>query len=305
MNASAAPPAAPPTELAAAREQFLGLVDALRPDLHRYASRLVGSAIEGEDVVQESLAKAFYQLSLSAEMPALRPWLFRIVRNTALDALRRYERKHVGVLPEEDRLAADDMPPDPAVTRAALAAFLRLPVQQRSAVILKDVLGESLEDVASQLDTSVEAVKALLVRGRAKLLAEGSDAGAEAERAPAPPSPETRALLARYVALFNARDWSAVQAMLVEECRLDLVAKSQRKGKAVGAYFGRYAAETGNTFRLGTVEGRAAIGVFRGEPEALAYVVLVEIEEGRVVFIRDFRYVPYLARELAFVPDDA
>ena len=73
MNATAPPPPSPPTELAAAREQFLGLVDSLRPDLHRYASRLVGSAIEGEDVVQESLAKAFYQLSLSAEMPALRP----------------------------------------------------------------------------------------------------------------------------------------------------------------------------------------------------------------------------------------
>lgn len=297
-------PAAPPTELAAAREQFLGLVDALRPDLHRYASRLVGSAIEGEDVVQESLAKAFYQLSLSAEMPVLRPWLFRIVKNTALDALRRYERKHVGALPEEDHLAAES-PPDPAITRAALAAFLRLPVQQRSAVILKDVLGESLEDVAAQLETSVEAVKALLVRGRAKLLASASDEDVEAERAraPAPPSAETRALLARYVELFNARDWTAVQAMLVEECRLDLVAKSQRKGKAVGAYFGRYAAETGNTFRLGSVEGRPAIGVFRGEPEALAYVVFVEIEEGRVAFIRDFRYVPYLARELVFVPD--
>ncbi len=300
-------PTSPPTELAAAREQFLGLVDSLRPDLHRYASRLVGSAIEGEDVVQESLAKAFYQLSLTAEMPALRPWLFRIVRNTALDALRRYERKHVGALPEEDRLARDDMPPDPAVTRAALATFLRLPVQQRSAVILKDVLGESLEDVAAQLDTSVEAVKALLVRGRAKLLAEASADDAETERArqPAPPSPQTRALLARYVQLFNERDWPSVQAMLVEECRLDLVAKSQRKGKAVGAYFGRYAAETGNTFRLGTVEGRPAIGVFRGEPEALAYVVFVEIEGGRVVFIRDFRYVPYLARELVFVPEGA
>lgn len=285
---------APPGELAAAREQFLTLVEGLRPDLHRYASRLVGSAIEGEDVVQETLAKAFYQLSLSAEVPPLRPWLFRIARNTAIDALRRYERKNVGPL-EDDAAMADDVPRDPEVMRAALATFARLPIQQRSAVILKDVLDESLEDVALHLDTTVEAVKALLVRGRAKLK-EQRDADVAA-----PASAETRATLQRYVDLFNQRDWPAVQAMLVEECRLDLVSKSQRQGKAVGMYFGRYANETGNVFRLGSVDGRPAIGVFRGEPPALAYVVLVDVEDGKVTNIRDFRYVPYMAREIVFV----
>ncbi len=283
--------------LAAAREQFLAMVESIRPDLHRYASRLVGSAIEGEDVVQETLAKAFYQLSLSAELPTLRPWLFRIAHNTAIDTLRRYERKHVGPMPEQEPVA-DDVPRDPEAMRAALAAFTRLPVQQRSAVILKDVLDESLEDIATHLDTSVEAVKALLVRGRGKLRAQAVQ---EAPLAPA--SPQTRAQLARYVELFNRRDWPAVQAMLLEECKLDLVSKSQRRGKAVGMYFGNYAKETGNVFKLGRVEGRSAIGVFRGDPEALAYVILIELEGERVSLIRDFRYVPYLARELAFTAD--
>lgn len=290
---------APPPELAQAREKFLAVVDAVRPDLHRYVSRLVGSAIDGEDIVQDTLAKAFYAMSQQPELPPLRPWLFRIARNASIDFLRRYERKNVGPLLDEDDVS-DDVPRDPEVMRAALAAFTTLPVQQRSAVILKDVLDESLDDIATHLDTSVEAVKALLVRGRGKLKAHA------AEQAPAAASPmdaTQRALLARYVELFNQRDWPAVQAMLVEECRLDLVSKSQRQGKAVGLYFGNYAKDTTASFRLGRVEGRPAIGVFRGEPAALDYVVLVELEGDRVAFIRDYRYVPYLARELAFVAD--
>ena len=290
---------ATPPDFAAAREHFLGLVDAVRPDLHRYASRLVGSAIDGEDVVQETLAKAFYALSLSPEVPELRPWLFRIARNTAIDFLRRYERTHVGPMPEEEPMSRDDFPRDPEAMRAALSAFTALPVSQRSAVILKDVLDESLEDIAAHLETSVEAVKALLVRGRQSLRR------AATQDAPVRASVSTahRALVQRYVALFNARDWSGVQALLLEECRLDLVAKSQRKGKAVGAYFGRYAGETSLELRLGRVEGREAIGVFREGASQPAYVVLLESDGEHITLIRDFRYVPYMAADVVFVAD--
>lgn len=298
------PPATPPADLAAAREQFLALVDSVRPDLHRYVTRLVGSAIDGEDVVQDTLAKAFYALSQSPELPPLRPWLFRIAHNTAIDFLRRYERKHAAPLPEDEQMPSDDSPRDPEVLRAALATFMTLPLSQRSAVILKDVLDESLEDIAEHLGTSVAAVKSLLVRGRQALKAHA--ASDEKVPAPAPASPEHRALVRQYVDLFNQRDWAGVQALLLEECRLDLVSKTQRKGKSVGMYFHRYAQERDLVFRSGTCEGRSAIGVFRvadGAPETLAYIILVESEDGRVSSIRDFRYVPYLARELAFVPD--
>ena len=292
------------TDLAAAREHFLGLVADVRPDLHRYLTRLVGSAFDAEDIVQEVLARAFYTMSMSAELPSIRPWLFRVARNAAIDMLRRHERTQRDALPEDEDMPSDEMPRDPQVMRAALTAFMILPPSQRSAVILKDVLDESLDEIAQHLETTVAAVKSLLVRGRATLLAHAqSDETAQRSAAmKVVSSDEHRALVRRYVELFNARDWDGAKALLIDECRLDLVSKSQRQGKAVGLYFGRYAQEVGLEFRAGTCEGRSAIGVFRDG--TLAYVVLLESADGRISFIRDFRYVPYLARELRFTSDE-
>src|SRR5256885_3231327 len=89
---------APPPEMAQARAKFLELVAELRPELHRYCARLTGSIIDGEDVVQDTLAKAYYAISMATELPPLRPLLFRIAHNTALDLLRRYERRHVDLV---------------------------------------------------------------------------------------------------------------------------------------------------------------------------------------------------------------
>src|SRR5436190_23902608 len=144
--------------MAQAREQFLALVESVRPELHRYCARLTGSVIEGEDIVQDTLAKAFYALSLSAEVPPLRPWLFRSAHNAALDFLKSHATKYVDVRAELDDVASFEDKPDLAVVRAALARFLALPVTQRSAVILKDVLGHSLEETAETMGTTVMAV---------------------------------------------------------------------------------------------------------------------------------------------------
>jgi RNA polymerase sigma factor (sigma-70 family) len=134
-----------PSAFADAREQFLAMVAGIRPELHRYCARLTGSVIEGEDIVQDTLARAFYALSLSPDVPPLRPWLFRIAHNAAIDFLKSHARKYVDTQAEFDDAGAFDEPPDPAVVRAALARFLVLPGTQRSAVILKDVLVHSLE----------------------------------------------------------------------------------------------------------------------------------------------------------------
>ncbi|HET9987996.1 MAG TPA: RNA polymerase sigma factor [Kofleriaceae bacterium] len=279
--------------LASAREQFLALVDSIRPALHRYCARLTGSVIEGEDIVQDALAKAFYALSLQSDVPPLRPWLFRIAHNAAIDYLRGHGKKLTDPSDELDTTMTADEPPDPSTMRVALARFIALPLLQRSAVILKDVLGFSLDDVAATMDTTVPAVKAALVRGRGTLRAAheeiiAADAAAKAQ-------------LDTYAALFNARDWAGVRELVAEECRLDLVSKSQRRGKAVGAYFGRYEKEA---IRLQTVrlDGRLALAAFRPGAETPSYFILVEFQDGKVESIRDFRYVPYIAAEALYEP---
>ncbi len=277
-----------PPSLAQAREQFLGLVDSIRPELHRYCARLTGSVIEGEDIVQETLAKALYAMSLSPEIPPLRPWLFRIAHNTAIDLLRSHERKLTEVRAELDDIAGYEDAPDPAVVRAALARFLSLPLTQRSAVILKDVLGHSLEETAETMGTTVMAVKAALVRGRARLRLVEEEAAA--------PDLALRAQLDRYASLFNARDWDGVRALIGDDCRLDLVSKSQRRGKEVGMYFGRYEKED-VALRPVRLEGRLALAAHVGGAADPAYFILLGWEGDRVMSIRDFRYVPYIARE--------
>lgn len=280
-----------PAALADAREQFLLLVGSLRPELHRYCARLTGSAIEGEDIVQETLARAFYALSLSPEVPVLRPWLFRIAHNAALDFLKRHGRRFEEEHEEIEEIAGFEDRPDPEVVRAALARFLALPVRQRSAVILKDVLGHSLEEIAATMATTVLAVKAALVRGRGKL--------AQGESTERPLEPHLRALLDRYAALFNARDWDGVRSLVGDDCRLDLVSKTQSRGKQVGSYFVRYAREDVE-LRVVRLEGRLALGAHLAGGQRPAYFVLLEFREGRVSSIRDYRYVPYIASEADF-----
>jgi RNA polymerase sigma-70 factor (ECF subfamily) len=299
-------PKQPPPELAQARELFLELVAELRPELHRYCARLTGSIIEGEDVVQDTLAKAYYALSNSSELPPLRPLLFRIAHNTALDALRRYEHRRVELVAEPPETAGEAEQVDPEAIGAALASFLLLPVAQRSAVILKDVLGCTLEEIAEATGASLVATKAALFRGRSALRARA----AASDAAVKPVAANERELLHRYAALFNARDWDALRALIADDCRLDLVSRAERRGKAVGEYFARYADIRDLRLAVGMLDGRPALGMYspRHAPEPSNFV-LIDWSGQEIQTIRDFRYVPYIANEVAlhrarFQPDE-
>jgi len=223
------------------RRRFLELVADLRPELHRYCARMTGSIADGEDIVQDTLARAYYLLPEMNELPAFRPWLFRVAHNRALDHLRRYEVR-MGEPLDAVRDTAVDPAPDPGdviahqqAVRLAVSRFVELAPAQRSCVILKDVLGHSLEEIGALLELSLPAVKAALHRGRARL----RDL-AEAPPAAPPPPRQTSPVVARYVALFNARDWDGVRALLAEDVQLDLVSRAQRAGRAVGDYMSNY-----------------------------------------------------------------
>jgi RNA polymerase sigma-70 factor (ECF subfamily) len=282
----------------------------LRPELHRYCARLMGSVIDGEDVVQDTLVRAFVALQDMEETPPLRPWLFRIAHNRALDLLRS---RAVRAAEPIDAAAevADSGHPDPVeglmrqeAVRTAVSRFAELPTLQRSIVILKDVLGESLIEIAALLDLTVDAVKGHLARGRARLReinAQEIDAQAE----PRPPS----AAVARYVALFNQGDWDGLRALLADDVKLIQSSHPPRVGAVdVGMFFTIYAKIDGLWLAPAWLEGREVIAVFEDHAAPKpAYMMWLEWRDGRIGFIRDYRYVRYAVAdaELALAPHDS
>lgn len=289
------------------RRQFLALVEDVRPELHRYCARMTGSVADGEDVVQDALAHAYYELSELKELAAMRGWLFRIAHNRALDWLRRYDRRVSDPLEAAESVADAAFDPEDALAReqavhAALSRFLELAPAQRSCVILKDVLGHSLEEIAALLEQSVPAVKAALHRGRARLRALlGAQAPAAQSR------PAVSPALAQYAALFNARDWDAVRALLVDDVKLELVSRIKAAGrKQVANYFGNYDKIPDWLLVPGWLDGREVLAV-QSDPAAAgpAYFVELRLAGGRIAAIRDFRYVPYIMRDAALVPAGA
>jgi RNA polymerase sigma-70 factor, ECF subfamily len=274
-----------------------GLLAALRPRLHRYCSRMVGSVIDGEDVLQDALIKAVEAFPSVGEIQNPQGWLFRIAHNAALDFLRRRHRQDALQSAEEVDMMADELD-DIArreIAAASLRTFMRLSVAQRSSVILRDVLGYSLAEVCEIMDLSLVAAKAALHRGRVRL----REFAQEGDDAPQPKLTDAdRARLSAYVTHFNARDFDAIRAMIADDIKLDLVSRTRLRGKVeVSRYFGNYAKASDWHLAPGLVEGRPAILVF--DPAATAatgpkYFVLLDWQADKVASIRDFRYAPYV-----------
>jgi RNA polymerase sigma factor (sigma-70 family) len=286
-------------DLIASRERFLDLVAGVRPELHRFCARMTGSVADGEDLVQETLTRAFAALSQLEKVTQLRSWLFRMAHNRAIDHMRAYEhrmREPLGDMQPgegvDEAIAADDRLARDEAVRAALSRFVELPSLQRSCVILKDVLEHSILEIAELLEVSDSAVQAALHRGRVRLhqlqTAPPSEPAPERSISPA---------AARYAALFNARDWDALRAMLADDVRLDVVLRGQRKGRQdVGIYFTNYAGFQGWQVVPGWLDGNEVLAVFRDRGDAQpSYFIEVVIANERVVSIRDYRHVPYIA----------
>jgi RNA polymerase sigma-70 factor (ECF subfamily) len=293
-----------PAVHAQAREQFDALVADVRTELHHYCARMTGSVVDGEDVVQDALAKAYYMLPTVGTIGNLRGWLFRIAHNRAIDFLRRYDHRFAEPLDDHPDLVADDAPLDAAEqAEFALSHYLKLTALQRSCVILKDVMDYSLAEISEVLDVSVPAIKGALHRGRAAL----RDRVPQATEEPARLDAHEARLLALYVTHFNARNFNALRDLLVDDAKLELVGRTHVRGaQGVGSYFDNYDRLTGWRMAIGMVDDRPAVLGFDdvgpdAGPDSIppadprpAFFVLVSWRNGQISAIRDYRYARHV-----------
>jgi RNA polymerase sigma-70 factor (ECF subfamily) len=279
----------------AVRPVFDKLLGELRPKLHRYCARMCGSAVDGEDIAQESILSAIGAWDTSGPISNPEAWLFRIAHNASLDFLRRRSRQlAIGSDEALEMIASPlNLQQDRDAAAASIRTFIRLPAQQRSAVVLKDVLGHSLEEICIIVGGSLASAKSALQRGRARL----KEIAANPEEIEIPVlDPAERARLMRYVACFNDHDFDSVRAMLAEDVELDLVNKFRAKGREnVGEYLHRYSLAEQWAYAAGLIDGRPAMFVFdrHDSLDWPAYFVAIDFEDSGVTSIKDFLCARY------------
>ncbi|TPK57687.1 sigma-70 family RNA polymerase sigma factor [Mesorhizobium sp. B2-4-19] len=275
---------------------FLETVSHLRVRLHRYCARMTGSALDGEDIMQEALFEAYRKIGLLDDAQALRPWLFRIAHNRCIDFIRSRRTR----LKAEAGYASDEivLPVEPAgagAGRAIERLVVHLPPKERACVLLKDVFDHSLEEIAGLVGSTSGGVKSALNRGRAKLAA----LPAQPVAAPAH-DPELERLLSRYVELFNARDWDGVRALTSADARLR-VSDCYDGLLSDSPYFVEY--ERGEPWRMrpAVVQEEALLLVDRlhGELWRPAYFVRIHADGGVIDHIADYYACPWILEMVA------
>jgi len=234
------------------RDAFQQLVEPYRRELQFHCYRMLGSLYDAEDLVQETLLRAWRGRDRFEGRASLRSWLYRIATNACLTALAHRSNAR-RVLPEALSPPADQMPegepatempwldpypdaaldgladaaPGPdaryelreAVQLAFVAAIQQLPSRQRAVLLLRDVLGWSAGETASLLDTSVAAANSALQRARATL--EQRFPSGQPTTQPAPDDRQ-RALLERYVRAWEDADLDGFVALLRDDAVLSM-----------------------------------------------------------------------------------
>jgi RNA polymerase sigma-70 factor (TIGR02960 family) len=259
-------------------DAFRELTDPYRRELQLHVYRIVGSAQDAEDLLQETLLAAWRGLEQFQGRASVRTWLYRIATNRSLDALRASRRRpedlqRMTEVPEPTRRAEpiwlepypgvlfegipDDAPGPEAryETKEAIAlAFIvglqHLPPQQRAVLVLRDVLGFRAGEVAEMLDSTEDSVNSLLRRARAAFESRLPAAGRE--RAPLPNSKLERDVIGSFADAIEAGDIDAVVALLTDDAWLTMPPEpwEYQGPTAIAAFIRSREAHLGGRLRL-------------------------------------------------------
>ena len=283
-------------------------LDQYRRELTGYCYRMLGSAFDAEDAVQETMLRAWRSLDRFEGRSALKSWLYRIATNVCFDALAGRERRarpmdlgpaqeplfeNLAELPEATWLTPLPTPEEEVEQRESLrlafvAALQHLPPKQRAALILCEALKWQASEAAELLDTSVASINSALQRARATLAK--ADIGA-----PADLDVDTRALLDRYVAAFEAYDIDRLTELLHEDAIQSMPPYSlwlQGRGNIFTWWFGPGIGCKGSKLvPVGLVNGMPAWGQFKPAPDG-GYepwaVIVPDVSAGRIVELTFF-----------------
>jgi RNA polymerase sigma-70 factor (TIGR02960 family) len=228
-------------------DAFRELTDPYRRELQLHIYRIVGSAQDAEDLLQETLLAAWRGLAQFEGRASVRAWLYQIATNRSLDALRARRRRPEDQLmtqmpeptrwneplwlqPYPDHLleGIPDEAPGPearyetkeAIALAYIAGLQHLPPQQRAVLVLRDVLGYRAAEVAEMLETSEASVNSLLRRARAAFESRLPATGRE--RAPLPNSKLEREIVGRFAETVEAGDIDAMVGLLTDDAWLTM-----------------------------------------------------------------------------------
>jgi RNA polymerase sigma-70 factor (ECF subfamily) len=279
-----------------------------RRELTGYCYRMLGSAFDAEDAVQETMVRAWRSLDQFEGRSALKSWLYRIATNVCFDALAGRERRarpmdlgpaqeplfeNLAELPEVTWITPLPTPDELAEQRESLrlafvAALQHLPPKQRAALILCEVLKWQATEAAELLETSVASVNSALQRARATLATADTAAPAELDD-------ETLALLDRYVEAFEAYDIDRLTELLHEDAVQSMPPYSMwLKGRDdlfawwLGAGIG---CKGSKLVPVGLVNGMPGWGQFKPDPDG-GYepwsLIVPEVSDGRIVELTFF-----------------